>query len=126
MLIGENLAVDLSNGQTGIAAKPTSARYNLGNLGVPPTVIRNSANYMPNKSKNFTYKSGTAYNPQRSLSNNKPSYLNNRCLVIKGIGKHLNKYQLKQKINDIAGKRINYLFDPIMVNLLAPLLLIIF
>ena len=63
------------------------------------------------------YLSGMASDPKRSLSgNNNSHFLNNKCLVIKGIGKQLGMGQLKHEINVIAGRRINYLYDPVILS----------
>ena len=83
---------------------------NLGNLGVPSLPQHN------NQKTNSAYQRGRASDSNRSLSGNQTSFLNNKCLVIKGISKHLNNDQVKRKINSIVQRDIGFLFDPIILS----------
>ena len=91
-------------------ANPGPTGNNLGNLGVSSLPQHN------NQKANFAYQCGRASDPNRSLSGNKTSFLNNKCLVIKGIGKHLDENQIKRKINSIAQRDIGFLFDPVILS----------
>ena len=66
--------------------------------------------------KGHICKCSTAIDPLRSLSVHKPNFLNNKCLVIKGIGKELNIPQIYNKINVIAGKLIRFLHKSVILS----------
>ena len=64
----------------------------------------------------MNYKFGHSSDPQRSLTAHKPTFLKNKCLVIKGVGNNLNIPQIYDKINRIAGKKIQYLHKPVILS----------
>ena len=64
----------------------------------------------------MTYRRGTASDPQRSLGDNKPMFLNNKCLVIQGISKNLSMAEVKHKINVIAEKKVIFLCEPVILS----------
>ena len=63
--------------------------------------------------KPFVSGSATQIPQGISIVSQKPNYLNNKCLVIRGFDKAIldNKEQFQLYINKIAGKHINILFD---------------
>ena len=69
-----------------------------------------------NEKNSLNYRCGTASDPQKSLTANKPMFWNNKCLVIKGIANNINVSQIYEKINKIAGKKIQYLHQPVILS----------
>ena len=65
---------------------------------------------------NVEYKQGSANDSRKSLAAERPSHLKNKVLVISRISKAFSPEQLKVKINEIAGKRINFLYKPYILS----------
>ena len=66
--------------------------------------------------KNTKVIRGTSSAPGRSLAGELPEHFKNRVLVISPVSKKLNQNQINDKINRIAGKSINFQFEPILLN----------
>ena len=66
--------------------------------------------------KRAIYSRGTASESYRSLAGELPEYFKNKVLVISPVSKELNKNQLKDSINKIAGKDIDFLSDFIILS----------
>ena len=62
------------------------------------------------------YLRGTASTPNRSLAGEMPEHFKNKVIVISPVSKELNQNQIKEEINRIAGKVINYKSDLILLN----------
>ena len=132
VLIGENTAVEYSDpkpivakagilGSDGIHTEKSGGPARAGNLGLPlPMPISNPTpqNIAQQNSdkKGLTYRRGTSSDPKRSLGDNKPMFLNNKCLVIQGISKNLSMAEVKNKINVIADKKVLFLCEPVILS----------
>ena len=132
VLIGENTAVEYSDpkpivakagilGSDGIHTEKSGGPARAGNLGLPlPMPISNPTpqNIAQQNSdkKGLTYRRGTSSDPKRSLGDNKPMFLNNKCLVIQGISKNLSMAEVKNKINATANKKILFLCEPVILS----------
>ena len=59
---------------------------------------------------------GTASDSNRSLAGELPDHFKNKVMVISPVSKDLTREQIKEEINRIAGKNINYLYEPVILN----------
>ena len=66
--------------------------------------------------QNTKYLRGTASTPNRNLAGEIPEHFKNKVIVISPVSKELNQNQIKEEINRIAGKVINYKSDLILLN----------
>ena len=73
---------------------------------MPQTAVKNRVKYSR----------GTARESHRSLAGELPEYFKNKVLVISPVSKDLSQNQIKENINKIAGKNINFKFDPVILN----------
>ena len=67
------------------------------------------------RSKN-KYVRGTASDSNRSLAGELPDHFKNKVIVISPVSKDLSRVQFKEEIDRIAGRNINFLFEPIILN----------
>ena len=99
---GKKGAIPKANRQR-VAGQRNSAPQNLGQAS---SISKNS----------MTYKNGTMNDSSKSLASSPPSHLKNKVLVISRIRKDISVDELKQKINEISGKTINYLHEPVILS----------
>ena len=99
----------LPDHQTGNSGQIEHRNYSSG-------VVPTNESQPKNEKKSLNYRCGTASDPQKSLTANKPMFWNNKCLVIKGIANNINVSQIYEKINKIADKKIQYLHQPVILS----------
>ena len=78
--------------------------------GSSPDTMQNTAK------KNTKFLRGTASTPSRSLAGELPDHFKNKVIVISPVSKKFNQNQVKQEINRIAGKIIDYKSEIIILN----------
>ena len=66
--------------------------------------------------KKVKFVRGTASDSNRSLAGELPDHFKNKVMVISPVSKDLSRVQLKEEIDRIAGRNINYLYEPVILN----------
>ena len=93
------------NAPLGMSFNPTASSGIQVNTPAPDAVR--------NKNK---YVRGTASDSNRSLAGELPDHFKNKVIVISPVSKDLSRVQFKEEIDRIAGRNINFLFEPIILN----------
>ena len=76
---------------------------------------------MRNKlAKTAPYKRGNATATDQTMNMQKPTFMNNKCLVIRGLKKGISREQFIEYINKTAGKKINILHIQIISRVFSP------
>ena len=76
---------------------------------------------MRNKlAKTAPYKRGNATATDQTMNMQKPTFMNNKCLVIRGLKKGISREQFIEYIDKTAGKKINILHTQIISRVYSP------